>query len=102
LSLPARFKVNTTEEKIVLREAYQHLWTAAIRERNKQGFGSPMQNWLKEKEMKGLINSYLQNKNSKIFHYLDFENVQEFAIKNNQQAWTLLNLALWLETHSNS
>ena len=99
LSLPSKFKVNDSEEKILLRKAYQQLWTADIRKRDKQGFGSPMANWLKEKKVKSLINNYLQNKNSKIFKYLDFENVQKFAQKNNQQAWTLLNLALWLEKH---
>ncbi len=100
LSLPDEFKVNKTQEKIVLREAYQHLWTPEITARNKQGFGGPMPQWLQLPAVVALKQNYLENSNGKIFEVLSFDGVQPFVNKNNQQTWSLLVLAIWMEQYN--
>lgn len=99
LSLPYQLKINSKADKIILREAEKQRWPEEIRNRRKQGFGSPVGEWLRESKVKSLKSRVLGDKKSRIFAVLDFEAVQEFALKDNYQTWILLNLALWLEKH---
>jgi len=97
LSLPDRLKVTNETEKLLLREAYQHLWSADVRKRNKQGFGGPMAEWLQLDAVHDLKQSYLCDPKQKIFDILSFDGVQPFVNRNNQQTWSLLVLALWMD-----
>lgn len=99
LSLPSRLKIDEQRDKIILREAMAMKWPEEIRARKKQGFGSPVADWLREPGLAKLKQGILGDKKSRIFDILDFSAVQTFARKNNYQAWILLNLALWLEKH---
>ncbi len=99
LSLPEHFKVDDEREKILLREAYEHLWSAEIRQRHKQGFGGPMKAWLQLDAMCELKHTYLEDRRQRIFDILSFDGLQPFLARDNQQTWTLLVLALWMERH---
>lgn len=99
LSLPYQFKISAQEDKIILREAMRESWPEAIRARKKQGFGSPVSEWLKDPKVVELKSRVLGDKKSRIFEILDFERVQAFAVRDNYQAWILLTLGLWLERH---
>lgn len=47
LSLPSEYKINRTEQKRVLKRAYEDRLPASILERNKQGFDMPIGEWFK-------------------------------------------------------
>ena len=98
ISLPVNLKINHNRDKIVMREAFAELWPESIRSRKKQGFGSPITKWLKDKKMAQLKNDYLADANNKIYSILDFNKVKPYLIKDDYRLWALLNLSLWLET----
>jgi asparagine synthase (glutamine-hydrolysing) len=100
LSLPDSLKVDADREKLVLRHAYEDMWTPEIRGRSKQGFGGPMAAWLRTPAMSALKHDMLGDRAQRIFSLLDFEGVQSFVERNTQQTWSLLVLALWMEGHA--
>jgi asparagine synthase (glutamine-hydrolysing) len=97
IALPENFKISNQDDKIIMRESFGHLWPGEIMKRHKQGFGAPVHEWLMQNEMKQLKYDYLANKGSKIYDWLDFRAVSQFASKNNYQTWILLTLAVWME-----
>ena len=99
LSLPDNLKVDADREKILLRKAYEHMWTPEVRSRPKQGFGGPMTAWLRTPRLSALKRDVLGDRARRIFSVLDFDGVQPFVERNTQQTWSLLVLALWMEGH---
>ena len=97
ISLPHSLKLNGIKDKIILRDTYENHWPSEVRFRKKQGFGAPIEYWLKQKEMKDIKIEYLDNRNKKIFSYLDYNYVKNFSNKDNYQTWILLVLSLWFE-----
>jgi asparagine synthase (glutamine-hydrolysing) len=100
LTLPETLKVDRNREKLILRYAYEDAWTPEIRTRDKQGFGSPMPIWLQLPSVHALKHDVLGNRSSRIYSVLDFGAVQRYIDENNQQTWSLLVLALWMERHA--
>lgn len=100
LSLPDDLKVDHTREKLLLRHAYEHLWTPAIRSRPKQGFSAPIVSWLRGPAMAALKHDILGDRNQPIFTLLDFDGVQTFVKRDTQQTWSLLVLALWMASRT--
>lgn len=101
LSLPYRLKVSKDDDKIILRQAVSDLWTDSIKKRSKQGFGGPVDKWLKEdKSLNILRENYLNNPKRKIFNLISFKNTREIVKKNKYKTWTLLVLSLWVERHN--
>ena len=78
----------------------QQYWTESIRNRGKQGFGSSVSNWFEEENLIHLSDDLLKNKDSKVFHLIDFTTAQKFLNKDKKH-WNLLQLALWAENHKN-
>ena len=99
ISLPADFKISDNEDKLLLRRAYENLWTEDIRKRSKQGFGAPVNEWLKKPEMKMMKDEFLLDRNNKIYSLLNFDFAKEFFDKNNYNTWILLILSLWMDKH---
>ena len=99
ISLPSRLKITNKEDKIILRRAYEQLWTTEIQKRGKQGFGAPVDRWLKRKNVQLLKEHYLNNQNLKIFNILSFEKIQKLTQKDNYKTWILLVLSIWMEEH---
>jgi asparagine synthase (glutamine-hydrolysing) len=99
LSLPDILKVDADREKLLLRQAYQPMWTPEIRGRSKQGFGGPMAVWLQTPAMSVMKRDVLGDRRQRIFSVLDFDGVQTFVERNTQQTWSLLVLAIWMEEH---
>jgi asparagine synthase (glutamine-hydrolysing) len=97
LSLPYRLKVSTSEDKIVLRQAYSAQWPVSIRSRSKQGFGVPLAIWLHDPTVRDLERSVLRDPAAPIFKILSYHRTQQVLLRNNlMQRWTLLVLAVWL------
>ena len=100
LSLPDSLKIDDRTEKLLLRRAYETSWTPEVRAKPKQGFGSPMSVWLQSAALRELKHDTLGDRRHRLFNVLDFEAVQPYIEQNNQQTWSLLVLALWMETHA--
>lgn len=97
LSLPYRLKVSTSEDKIVLRQAYSTQWPVSIRLRSKQGFGAPLARWLHDPIVRDLERSLLRDPAAPAFKILSYHGTQQILQRSNlMQRWTLLVLALWL------
>lgn len=100
ISLPHRLKIDPSEEKIILRRAFEELWPEPIRKRTKLGFGAPVHIWLKKPKVKELINEYLNDPHKKIFNYISFEQSRKYILSTDYKVWILLNLSIWMEKHS--
>ncbi|OWK75176.1 asparagine synthase (glutamine-hydrolyzing) [Flavobacteriaceae bacterium JJC] len=94
IKLPENLKLDGERDKIILREAMQNYWTENIKTRNKQGFGSSVENWFEEKSLNDLSDVLLKDKSQKIFHFIDFNAAQKF-LNRDKKHWNLLQLALW-------
>jgi asparagine synthase (glutamine-hydrolysing) len=100
ISLPSRLKINAEGDKLILREAYADCWPPSLQNRGKQGFGAPVEKWLRQPSVYELKRSMLDDRQRKIFDVLSFEGTRFLVEQNNQKTWTLLMLALWMENHS--
>lgn len=98
IKLPWQYKVNSSEDKIILREAYSKAWTEEIAQRGKNGFAASVAEWFKEEELQNLSKQLLENKDSAIFSYLNFDEIQK-KLNKNLQHWSLLVLALWFKNN---
>lgn len=94
VQLPESLKITNENDKIILRESMQHYWTDTIKTRKKQGFGSPVENWLEEKSMIELSNELLSDSNAQVFNYIDYKTTQKMLNKDRKH-WNLLQLAIW-------
>ncbi len=99
VQLPENLKLDSENDKIILRESMRNYWTETIRNRHKQGFGSSVENWFEEKSLMELSDNLLKNKHSKIFEFVDFHQTQKFLGKDKKH-WNLLQLALWANNNS--
>ena len=99
VQLPENLKLDSDNDKIILRESMRNYWTETIRNRHKQGFGSSVENWFEEKSLMELSDDLLKNKHSKIFEFVDFHQTQKFLGKDKKH-WNLLQLALWANNNS--
>ena len=99
ISLPASLKITSQKDKYILRQAYQNAWTDSIRERGKQGFGAPVDRWLKQKSMAILKDEYFK-KHQTIFSYVSFNAAKKYFFKDNYQTWILLVLSIWFEKNA--
>lgn len=97
-ALPAKYKVDALQTKIILRKAFGTLLTDNILNKRKQGFGAPVEKWLKIPAMEELSSKILKNPASKIFSKLDFLQVQK-NLNYNYKHWSLLVLGIWMEEH---
>lgn len=98
IQLPDQLKINSENDKIILRESMSSYWTETIRNRNKQGFGLEIENRFEEESLLKFSDELLKDKNQKVFNYIDFKAAQKFQDKG-QKHWNLLQLALWAQNN---
>ncbi|QXC60291.1 asparagine synthase (glutamine-hydrolyzing) [Aquihabitans sp. G128] len=99
LRLPARWKVDASHEKLLLREAFGDLLPPQVVARPKQGFGSPMARWLAEPAVADLVRAELTDPGAPLFDLLDRAAVAPYLATPDQRLWNLLTLALWWRHH---
>jgi asparagine synthase (glutamine-hydrolysing) len=97
ISLPERLKITDQQDKWILRQCYGRFWTEAIREKRKQGFGAPVEDWLKLPGVAELKRKVLDNPQHSLFSVIPFKASRTYAAQHNYQTWILLTLGLWLE-----
>ena len=98
IQLPENLKLDNERDKIILRETMQNHWSETIKSRNKQGFGSSVENWFEEDSLMNLSDVLLKDKSQKVFDFINFEATQKFLNKDKKH-WNLLQLALWAENY---
>jgi asparagine synthase (glutamine-hydrolysing) len=97
LTLPSALKVAPGRSKVVMNEAFRHLWPEELHGRAKQGFGSPVGSWMRMPEVAAMIQRVTQP--SSALRAL-LPGVRESDVRQpNYAAWILLTLGLWLEKH---
>lgn len=97
ISLPDRLKITDQQDKWILRECYGRFWTDAIREKRKQGFGAPVEDWLKLPGVARLKTQVLDDPGHALFSLIPFNASRAYARRDNYQTWILVTLGLWLE-----
>lgn len=99
IGLPISLKIDEKGDKRLLHEAMANMWPASLRTRGKQGFGAPVQAWLKRKDLKELKECYLNDRCQPLFDLLPFERTRDFIAVDDYLTWILLVLAVWLDRH---
>lgn len=102
ISLPRSLKITEEEDKIILRKTCADLWPESIRQRQKKGFGAPVNKWLAQESVQQLKKHYLENPHQEIFGFISFKHSRPFVRENTYRTWVLLVLALWFEKHKPS
>jgi asparagine synthase (glutamine-hydrolysing) len=100
LGLPTELKMTTRTDKLILREAFSQQWPQAIRSREKQGFGAPMEAWMATDALSGLCQELLEDPRSAVFEALSFEGMRPL-LDSPARRWRMLALALWFEARAN-
>jgi len=96
ISLPSRLKINHESDKFILRKAFSDSWPSLIKYRGKQGFGSPVSEWLKQESFHELKVRYLNNSKNKIYEIIPYDKSKSYIEKDNYQTWILLVLSMWM------
>ncbi len=103
-NLPKEFKLNKNENKIILKEILSEIMPREFVYRRKQGFGAPIQEWIKEKTIEDELNRLIKNDNHPMFEHLNRDEVakiidQRLSLGKSsvQKIWSLLCLGLWFE-----
>jgi asparagine synthase (glutamine-hydrolysing) len=116
LSLPCSYRVRSGSEKYILKKAFQGVIPDSILYKRKQGFGAPVDHWLRQPALSDMTTRYLKNPAAKIGNLFYMKSVarltDEFFVGNNEEGsrwelwrsayklWTLLVLEMWLEQWS--
>lgn len=98
IQLPDNLKIDSNNDKIILRETMRNYWTETIRNRGKQGFGSSVETWFEEESLMNLSDDLLKNSSHKVFDFIDFKTTQNH-LKKDKKHWNLLQLAIWAENY---
>jgi len=99
VSLPFPFKIHGEIDKYILRESFRKDLPADILNRRKQGFGAPVDRWLRNRSVACLKKTYLEDAGKKIFRLLSYEGTRDVVRADDYRTWILLVLSLWLERH---
>ena len=94
LSLLVNLKVDDGTTKVLLQKSCERFWPDELRGRNKQGFGSPIQPWLKLKGVTDLIQDVF-SPSSRLSRLLP--GMASRRGGGVLEDWILLVLGLWLE-----
>jgi asparagine synthase (glutamine-hydrolysing) len=98
IGLPARMKVDTDRDKILLRAAFQDAWPPSVRNRRKQGFGAPVTEWLRDPGVVSLIERHLLGKSAALGAIISPERLRALVARaSSYQLWGLLVLGIWCD-----
>ncbi len=98
LSLPASYKITSSEDKKIMRDCFAHLWPESVKNRSKQGFGSPVVAWLADPSVADL-KDHVFSSGSKIYSLLDKELINSNKDRLDMSGWAMLNLAVWCSNY---
>jgi asparagine synthase (glutamine-hydrolysing) len=94
LGLPADYKITSSNDKKIMRDCFSHLWPDSVKNRSKQGFGSPVVQWLADSSVIDL-KEHVFSSGAKIYSLLDKELINSNKNRLDMKGWAMLNLAVW-------
>ncbi|HVF22750.1 MAG TPA: asparagine synthase (glutamine-hydrolyzing) [Pyrinomonadaceae bacterium] len=104
LGLPRSLKVEGTTGKHILKRALEDVLPHDLLYEPKRGFGAPVREWFRGKNLRGLFDARLMNSSMRKRDLLDYGFVGKMLDEHRQQKndwgfhlWALLNLSLWYE-----
>ncbi len=97
ISLPYQLKLNSDEQKIILKETFKEYLPPEILKRNKKGFGAPVNKWLQLENVSKIKKDYLLDSSRRIYKIFDGNKLKIISGKNNYQTWIMLVLSMWME-----
>lgn len=106
-NLPFEYKANKSNFKIILKDILSEIMPKEFTHRRKQGFGAPINEWLKKESFKKDVYESLYKSDAELYNIMNEKIVKkmlnEFYIKNNKdysyKIWVLYCLELWLNSH---
>jgi asparagine synthase (glutamine-hydrolysing) len=103
VAIPAKEKVGLRRLKPVLRRAFWPMLPPEIWNRRKHGFGVPVGQWLRNGELRMVVEDELLSESARCRQYLDrailgrmWREHQQGQIEHGFRFWTLLTLERWL------
>lgn len=108
--LPVKFKINSNNRKIILKDTFGHLLPPEILNRNKQGFEVPLLKWFKSELKESIKNKYLNDefiREQKIFNPAYIQLIKNQLFSNNPndavaQTWALIVFQHWWNKNSDN
>jgi asparagine synthase (glutamine-hydrolysing) len=104
-NLPTTFKLSKLENKIILKEILAEIMPKEFVYRRKQGFGAPIDHWLKQDNVQTFVNDLIAE-DTPAYTYLHKDEVVKikdnfYAGKRNAagKLWILMCLLLWFKKH---
>lgn len=106
VNLPVAYKTDRRTGKIILKDLLRPRFPAAFVDRPKQGFGAPVQDWLRT-ICRPMMHDLLGSPTAAIYRYLDRPFVQGMVKRfdagadgsDYRRLWGLLCLELWFQRH---
>jgi asparagine synthase (glutamine-hydrolysing) len=103
-NLPLEYKLARHGSKMILKELLGEIMPKEFVHRQKQGFGGPLHEWMKEPAMKNELEKLLAAKDHPMYTYLSREAVKKILSRSSeydkteiQKVWSILCLAIWFE-----
>ena len=79
-------------KKVLIDSFRDNLISDVSENKNKKGYSSPIGAWFKNEEVENFINQIIENKESYIYKFVEFDSRNKF---NHRQIWMLISLELW-------
>jgi len=93
LSLPLSFKIDSSQNKKLLRDAMQDYWPISIKNRPKQGFSIDLEKWMSLPEILQIQSEIYSQQNS-LSELIDLDKLKSISLDAKSQ-WALLSLSVW-------
>ena len=101
--IPSNYKINNTNQKLILKNAFKDLIYNEILNNKKQGFSLPLSMWFR-KELKDYVGDILLSKNSSLLKYFNYNEINNIVKYHNKgirdfsaKIWSLLFLEEWMK-----
>lgn len=105
-NLPKEYKFSKFQNKIILKDILTEIFPKDFVYRRKQGFGAPIQSWLKQDKIRNLINQHLLDEKAFISDFLNNDYITKIINDfdsnkgtNEYKFWILLCLGIWFDKH---
>ena len=102
-TIPSEFKINSSDQKIIFKDAMRNILPDQILSHKKQGFSVPVSSWFRE-DLKDYLSETLLSSDAKINNYLCKDEISKIVMNHNKgmrdfssKIWSLLFLEEWLK-----
>lgn len=101
MSMPGEFKITSSSDKILLREAMAKYWPESIKNRNKQGFGVSKNHWQDSPKMKGFYKDFVYDSSSALYNVLPYNETTKLLKSKPHLLHALFILSAWVDKKNN-